>query len=152
MTWDGVDRYKVNDQLTSLLVGFGVYDDDSDEWGEKVNDLTHLIADFIDGKDSKPITIAPEFLPTLEELAKERKPYVVIEGGLAQYSSDDVIIIDLDWIEDNDYDYETLETAEQALAHFQELGLGDCFDAERVEKAISRIKEVLGIPEDEASS
>lgn len=45
-----VDRIQVNDALTALFAGFGIQDDPEREgWDEYLNDLTHTVADKIDG-------------------------------------------------------------------------------------------------------
>jgi hypothetical protein len=88
------------------------------------------------------VSITPEALASLATI-KPRRPYVIIEGGLAQDSSDDVVIIDLDFLKDGDLDFETLETAELALDNLTLLGFEDSHDAHRVRTLINRIKDDL---------
>ena len=47
-----VDRIKLNDALTALLASFG-WVSDTDDDDDQLNELTHHVADFIEGKEQQ---------------------------------------------------------------------------------------------------
>lgn len=77
-------------------------------------------------------------------MSKEKRQYVVVEGGLVQYGSDSVDVIDLDIFDSGDWDADTLEQAEHYLSIMDAHGfVADSYDRTRLKGFINSLRADL---------